>query len=377
MTRSRREEDIMDQENKITVNRLPARTWNRLGVNESRIDPVSGAVSGEYVLNRTARDIACRGDGCGEQYRMETGMGPEISRQLTDADTVYMRAAKGISYKDPAVIGYHYGTDISYVNRVAIDAEENSSLDVIVTGENTAAAGSRRSGAGTTAGLQITVQADPGAFVRIYVVQLLDPDKKSLTDIGIREETGAVVKLVRLDLGAGSSYTGVLSQLHGDRSVFEADTAYHARGEQNIDMNYEARHEGNKTVSRMDVSGVLRDSARKLFRGTIDFRRGCAGSKGDEKEDVLLLGENAVNQTVPLILCQEEDVEGNHGASIGELDDAVLFYMGSRGISRSDAEDMIAEAKVKAVAGLIPSEEIMGKVDAFLKKTMHERCTVH
>ena len=70
----------------------------------------------------------------------------------------------------------------------------------------------------------------------------------------------------------------------------------------------------------------------KLFRGSIDFVKGCAGSVGNEKEDVLLLGDDVVNQTIPLILCAEEDVEGNHGASIGELDEKTLFYLMSRGI---------------------------------------------
>lgn len=59
----------------------------------------------------------------------------------------------------------------------------------------------------------------------------------------------------------------------------------------------------------MNADGILDDQAFKLFRGTIDFKNGSSGSKGDEKEDVLLMGDNVVNQTIPLILCAEEDVE--------------------------------------------------------------------
>lgn len=51
-------------------------------------------------------------------------------------------------------------------------------------------------------------------------------------------------------------------------------------------------------------------------------------------------GDDIVNQTIPLILCAEEDVEGNHGASMGDLDDATLFYLCSRGLSREEAERM-------------------------------------
>ena len=82
-----------------------------------------------------------------------------------------------------------------------------------------------------------------------------------------------------------------------------------------------ALHEGKKTQSNMQAGGVLRDHAFKLYRGTIDFKWGAKGAVGNEKEDVLLLSNDVVNQTIPLILCAEEDVEGNHGATIGKLDD--------------------------------------------------------
>ena len=71
----------------------------------------------------------------------------------------------------------------------------------------------------------------------------------------------------------------------------------------------------------MTADGVLQGGAKKIYRGTIDFKNGSAGAVGDEKETVLLLSDDVVNQTIPLILCSEEDVQGNHGASIGKLDD--------------------------------------------------------
>ena len=50
-----------------------------------------------------------------------------------------------------------------------------------------------------------------------------------------------------------------------------------------------------------------------------------------------MLGDDAVNKTVPLILCAEENVEGTHGATIGELDADTLFYFESRGIDQTAA----------------------------------------
>ena len=71
-----------------------------------------------------------------------------------------------------------------------------------------------------------------------------------------------------------------------------------------------------------------------------------------------MLGENVVNKTVPLILCAEENVVGNHGATIGEMDDETLFYFESRGIDRETAEDMLARAAVERLAREIGDERM-------------------
>ncbi len=70
-----------------------------------------------------------------------------------------------------------------------------------------------------------------------------------------------------------------------------------------------------------------------------------------------MLGDDVVNKTVPLILCAEENVVGNHGASIGEMDDATLFYFESRGIDRDTAEKILARASVERVARTIGDQE--------------------
>ena len=113
-------------------------------------------------------------------------------------------------------------------------------------------------------------------------------------------------------------------------------------------MNLVVNHFGRHTECEINASGALKNAAQKIFRGTIDFKNGSSGSVGNEKETVLMLGEDAVNKTVPLILCAEENVVGNHGATIGELDDETLFYFESRGIGRDEAEHILAARRHRA-----------------------------
>ena len=139
-------------------------------------------------------------------------------------------------------------------------------------------------------------------------------------------------------------------------------------------MNYVALHEGKKSVSEIRTDGVLNENARKLFRGTIDFKNGAAGAVGNEKEDVLLLDDNVVNQTIPLILCAEEDVEGNHGATIGKLDEDLVFYLESRGMALAEIYRMMAKARIDAVLRFVPDEKTTADVAFYLESEGSNGC---
>lgn len=84
--------------------------------------------------------------------------------------------------------------------------------------------------------------------------------------------------------------------LKGKGSSLKTDIGYMVNNDGRLDMNYEAVHEGKVTESEINAAGVLKNGAFKLFRGTIDFKKGAAGAVGNEKEDVLLLDDNVVNR---------------------------------------------------------------------------------
>ena len=379
----------------IKVNMLPTRTWNRLKVNESYVKTPEIKSFCRCEMNDAARNIACSAGGHRpEEYDdIESGMGSAVAelgrsadaafagknrtdaRNCTQTDTILISTEDGKRYVDPMVMTYKYEPQKgSSFNRIIIDAAPGSSLTAVIVLESSKdvlvqQAALQRNGADTnedTAVLRVLVNAQQNSDVRIYMVQMIGSKTVSLADVGIQEAENSRVEFVRAELGGSRSYTGVLADLRGDGGYFEADTSYNAASGRIVDMDYTARHEGRNTQSLMNAAGVIGNSSEKIFRGTIDFLRGCAGAKGDEKEDVLLLGDDLVNKTVPLILCKEEDVEGNHGASIGELADDVLFYMGTRGISREQAEKLVAKAKLLAVISKIPSDEVRKSAAEFV-----------
>ncbi|MDD5923128.1 MAG: SufD family Fe-S cluster assembly protein, partial [Eubacteriales bacterium] len=75
-----------------------------------------------------------------------------------------------------------------------------------------------------------------------------------------------------------------------------------------------------------------------------------------------------INQTIPVILCTEEDVEGVHGATIGRLAQDMMFYMESRGISEEEIYRMMSRARIESAASAIPDETAKKIVTDYLDR---------
>lgn len=373
----------------MTVNILPTRTWNRLGMNESQIQIEWPEESVLIKPERLAAGVTWEKEISGKEWNeIQTGMGREYDAMAEECGTAGANrtdtvngtavteenAGAGSIYRltaEAAAVLQNENTEWtvlcvdykngSYQNRLCLDAKENSRLNVLIvfrSGED----------AQGTSSFQVKVHAEKNAKVQLQEVQLLGARYTCLSDIGASCGENATFELLKLELGAGKVYAGCLTELEGKKSAFDAKIGYYTSVNQKLDMNYTVRHRGKKTESMMEVSGVLQDDSSKLFRGTIDFVPGCAGAKGTEREDVLLLGDDIVNQTIPLILCAEEDVEGNHGASMGDLDDATLFYLCSRGLSREEAERMVARARIDALNELVADEAVQKQVQEFMNQ---------
>lgn len=238
---------------------------------------------------------------------------------------------------------------------IQVIAGEHAELDLIV------ALDSPVIGTGIVGSLLSVVAAEQ-ARVNVTCVQTLDDSWTALDASGFFLDEGARVHVQHTVLGAGKSVTGLASELWGDTSKISVDTDYLAARDQSRDFNYSIRQLGRKTESNMDANGVLTGASKKVLRGTIDLVHGCRGSEGTERESVLLANKGVDNKTVPVILCDEDDVAGNHGATIGHVRDEQLFYMACRGISAEEAEQLFITAKLENAAITAPDERIRAGV---------------
>lgn len=270
---------------------------------------------------------------------------------------------KGVKVDKPVKITYRAGEDNS-LNSHIIYVSEGSELTLIEVfeSENTE----------NLLGLQTRVYVCENASIKLVRVNLLSESTDHFDDLGFHLENDAKAELVQLELGGKRSYVGVRTELVGRKSEYRSATGYLCKGDSLLDMNFVTNEWGKKVSSNMDASGVLLDNSTKVYRGTIDFKEGAKGASGFEKEDTLLFSLSIINKSVPLILCHEEDVEGDHGATIGRIDEKLLFYIKSRGIDEKAAKQLMTEAYINAVTEQIGDDETEGKVIKYVSEVFND-----
>jgi hypothetical protein len=127
-------------------------------------------------------------------------------------------------------------------------------------------------------------------------------------------------------------------------------------------MNYIGELRGKSTNIDINVQGALKNSSKKHFKGTIDFKKGCKKAKGNENEICMLLSETAKSIALPMLLCSEEDVEGNHSSSAGKIGEKELFYITSRGFELKEAMKLMVRAKFNKVLESITNDKLRKEI---------------
>ena len=246
-------------------------------------------------------------------------------------------------------------TDETAVQSLSVPAGESRELTVVY----------RQEGEG-----RLDVKVAEGGRLRLTVVQLLPVDRPYAGQVEVELAQGAKLEAVAVEAGAAKAVSKMQVFLKGDESRADVHVLYFGHEARKLDMNYVLVQEGRQTEANLNVYGALMGQADKIFRGTLDFRRGSKGSKGYEKEQVIVLSGKVRNRSVPLMLSGEDAVEGHHAVSIGKMDENKLFYLMSRGLDMAEARRLVVEAAFNPVLDRIDDEELYRELDDYIKERL-------
>lgn len=369
----------------MTLNPLPVLTWNWLRMNKAAFSEeaefatkpatleTSGLPAGATFTSGNAPQAQEAAAPNGAQIPGAMGKDFDALLEQNAAPTATLELKDGFNQSEAIFVRAKLDDGAASFQRLIVKAGDNVEANVIIewAGAQSGADGKQadKNARGLNA-FQTKIEAGRDSKIRVATVQLLPKGFVHVNDIGTAAGENSTVQISQLELGAKKIYQGIRSALSQTRAAFIHNAAYCLDKDRELDMNFIAEQTGRDTQSLMNVYGTLKDSAKKTYRGTIDFKRGCAGSVGNETEDVLLLSQDVVNKSIPLILCDEEDVQGEHGATIGRLDESVLFYMNARGVSLEEAQKMMARSKIARVAALIGDDGEAQKALDFFDASM-------
>ena len=243
------------------------------------------------------------------------------------------------------------------VFRTLVVAEEGSSVTLV---EELSSEGG---GSGRIAVPSLEVRAGPGAIVRYVGIQRYSDDVWEIgqqRNISERESTLANFNVL---VGSKRTKLGVESDIRGNGAAVKLYGLVAGGDAQRIDVNSLQRVDGKASTSDLLYLSALYESAHAIFYGVIRVEPTSSMTGSYQECRNMLLSNKAGADPIPVLEILTNDVARcGHGATAGRIDDTELFYIMSRGLDRSTAEQMLVRGFFQRVVNDIPDVQVRSRV---------------
>ena len=188
---------------------------------------------------------------------------------------------------------------------------------------------------------------------------------------------------VMAELGEGAQYEPLQLTLDGALSRAEGTIRFNGpgarchysgamllRGHSHADFTLVVDHAAEGCESRELVKAVLDQRARGVFQGKVVVQRGAQKTDGKQMANALLLSDDAEFDSKPELEIYADDVACGHGATAGQIDEDMMFYLRARGIPEAEARALLISAFVGEALDKVEDETLRNalqeRVDAWL-----------
>lgn len=141
---------------------------------------------------------------------------------------------------------------------------------------------------------------------------------------------------------------------------------------QHVDNNTLIDHAVPHCTSNELYKYVLDDTATGAFAGRVLVRHGAQKTASIERNQNLCVTKQARMYTQPMLEIYADDVKCAHGSTVGQLNDAAMFYMQQRGISVEEARLLLESAFINEVIDLIRLEPLRDRLHHLVEKRFRD-----
>jgi Fe-S cluster assembly protein SufD len=135
------------------------------------------------------------------------------------------------------------------------------------------------------------------------------------------------------------------------------------RGHSHADFTLVVEHAAEACESRELVKAVVDGRSRGVFQGKVVVERGAQKTDGKQMSNALLLSDEAEFDSKPELEIFADDVVCGHGATAGQLDEDLMFYLRARGIPEIEARALLIAAFAGEALGKIEDEDLRAALE--------------
>lgn len=205
---------------------------------------------------------------------------------------------------------------------------------------------------------------EDGARVEHIKVQDESLNTTHLASWVLRLGRDAQYQGIQLNTGAALARNQIFLRFAGEGTQANVSAAVLGRGRQHCDITMVIDHAVPGCQSRELVKSVLEDQARSVFQGKVIVQPGAQKTDGKQMAQALLLSDGAEFDSKPELEIYADDVACGHGSTSGHLNEDLLFYLRSRGISEHEARALLIAAFV---------DEVLDRASGGVREALTER----
>lgn len=175
-----------------------------------------------------------------------------------------------------------------------------------------------------------------------------------------------------LQTGARLARSDLHAELAGEGSACTMNGFYLGRDRQHIDNYTRIEHQVPHCSSRQLYKGVLDGRARGIFNGHVIVHQDAQKTDAQQMNRNLLLSDGAEVDTRPQLEIYADDVKCSHGATVGQLDRDILFYLRARGIDEHIARRMLIGAFSAEIAEQLTLAPVRSRFERLVASKLAE-----
>ena len=336
----------------LKINETPKRTSRKFNINNIKLENIEIPEQVEEFKNIQIKSKQVTIESKVDEYTLTYGLGENLENQVKQQSNKPIKLTIDGKLNEEIELDFNFDEqNVNLLENIEIIANKNSKATIIIKYTSNEDIKAYHNGI-------IRTIAEENADINIVLVNLVNSNSNNFISIENTLNKNSNIKYNIVDFGGKNSITNYYSNLLGEQSNNTLNTIYLGCKDQLFDLNYIAELRGKKSNIDIEVQGALKENSKKHFKGTIDFKKGCKKATGNENESCMLLSDTAKSLSLPMLLCSEEEVEGNHSSSAGKIGEKELFYIMSRGFELKEAMKLMVRAKFNKILAGIENEEL-------------------